>query len=1593
MADGNLVRQSNVRKGSMVFGPTVYDVPLLPFEKQLIEAIGITEEEYRAFTAEAKRRGAVRPAAYDHIPDVQATGLEPGAIILINLAISLVLTGVSYLLTPKPKMPKAGGGVIDLGSIAGANRFTPSRGFETLAELADYASPVPLIFGLYKDNIGGMLTTPKLVWSRMFSHGTMQRAKLMFVVGEQGVGSEGIQPPDLKGIFLGNNALDAVFNDYFAFYWHADSSSTFRIRGSDKRYGTRGKPHRGDPDVSADDGDAFNFPLSEYDQDASEIFCHAYTPSNSAQFGVYGSIANGTSYRVNYQLISIPENDNDRAVAIRMLERIKIVGDSGVEVDDKILQEEDEEEGVEGAGTMPGDAERVRLIKIYEDGKHDGAGRNYSPRMGITKYTKKDNIDLEDAGTVTGDGEHRLQIASIAVGDQVEFVISDSSIDPEFYIKNKAGQGATVDDINSTVESFQIEADSTMQLGEHFEIGGCIWKVITRNRPTFEPSGEIDGGNNQIITLECVDVSTSINKNIGIVSNSLVVAPISQFIGDSGIGDKSRGIGEAFFPLTQVEIATIKNNRPAVSTEIGLKSTVFQRLNGLCNFQSLPSPESLRESEKDRIQMNSGTISTSVLRSSMFRVFLRDISLDSKFNPLPQIFVVQGVKPIAQYNYIRFTLDRAVELEYKFVPVSGSEIKDLSDTQKFIVLSQLNSTGQPVDGSHGSFEFEATVSDAIGLIRVHVSGREITGPDFFKRNKEFTRGPKTVTGNSIPLKPETVIYKTNRPEPELDTVVTTNSVLKREKNIANDGITESKLAAFFYTIAGTADDEDVPPLGKRFFESVEYINGSTKSWIHVQWHLQKAEIAEVAPALDWVKGQEHFWRFPQDEKGIVTGDKIKVLGSGGGFYGGQEIEIKRGSQATNVISGQAAYPSTNPFVFNHPDSDSELTDSPVDLLFSGCVFSVKDATENVVLGDRNQAWRYEVFGSTEGFEPGHADPNQDVETIGDLHPGVDMPIVTQDGKSIKVRLTANCKQFKKPIVGQLKGWGNPIATVIDETIVDEDENEVETTTTGWEVGDQFGIFKRPSVGNPFQTVYDRIGQIFEITKIDIQGAPAVTDADLFFAEQTQVSDISFYRSFVDKSNSTSPEHEIVYVNEAQLNDSPANMFELTIAGLSLKASRNFTALDQMRCWLGSGLPVERLHPNLGSAYVNAVATALVAGTVYEIVTVGTSDFTLAGAATNTVGTVFTATEATTGTGTAVSTIGPSNLFTDLVYFLLTDQRAGAGGLLGMDRDNDYLVDKNDLVETSKFLVTQKLFFNGPIVERTNLRQFISDIAPYFLCNFIISDGKFSLKPAVPVNDDGTIKSGLSEIPQAVEVSQLFTAGNIIEDSYKLEYLGAEERRAFKAVVRYRQERKNKLPEEQVVEVRNVDGTGDFDSPGITSLPAEQFDLTQFCTSEDHAVKVAKYFLALRAYVTHTISFSTTAEGLSIQAGSYIKVITESSPYSAANTGTVDSSGTITSVVDMPDGLYDITYFKVGDADINSDKMNVANGAVENSAFHNIVFTVQNTKVSENIYIVEQLTFSQDGIVDIVASEHPCNPDLSSKIATAVDSDTGFKITS
>ena len=1463
----------------MVFGPSVYDVPLLPYEKELIKTIGLTEEEYREFAAEVRRRGMVRPAAYDHIPDIQAG--QAAVPILINLAISLILTGVAYLLTPKPKMPRAKG-AIDLGDITGPSRFTPSRGFETLAELADYQSAIPLIFGRYDsaEKVGGMLVTPKLVWSRMFSYGAMQQAKLMFVVGEQGVGDGGIQKPEKLGIFLGNNALDPVYKEFFAFYWKNDKASdeSNNILNKHKRYGVRGPEIA---DKRADNDEVFVSPPAT-DNDGIH-FCHAFSPANNTEFGVYAPIANGTGYRLNYEVVSVGDSLEQNPLRVAIIARIKIAG-----CKNKVERAEE--------------LDNLEDMDTIRDDHQDSFGRNYSPRMGI--------VSVKASGTTVEATESEKQKdVNVSVDDTAIFLISHTSVPDKFY--KRRGKGEGVGDINATVESLQVAADDAMQIGELFAIGGTIWEVTKRKLPNnqrFDPDSKED----QEITLKCIETENALNPTIGVVSKRSVINPSKEYIGDtfdvqddddvSAKNSDRQNIAEVFFPITKIATGIVRNNRPAIATEIGIKSTVFQRLNGLCAFNSLPTPSEIGDFQKDDLQVRTGSNTSTILRTSAFKVLIRKAGTNDSFEALRNtasnagllIFAVRGSTPIAQYNFIRFILPEAQELEFKLVPISGAELRRTENTQQLIDLSH-----SPSSGPGGSIGFAANVP-GFGEIRVEASGSTIERKKITE-NKEFYREFVEIEGGKINNGPTEISNEKTLPAAQFGAVATAvekaAQSAARPFNVANITTGAGKAGAFAYQLLEEAGVSQTERAKKSTIKvtTTELVDNRR---ITLKWTFDKILLSST----HYAKANGINWSW--------YARSVQVIDSFPSFTVGEELIFKRGLQSTNADPdyAAAAYTNSNPFKVNNPGGT---------LSWSGLRFKVTKVGSSGKIQGRIQGYRYELFG------------NADQQSLGDTKTAfVTMNANADTTKNIKIKLTSEVVLIdpaEEDTFGQKQKWGQPFIEIREQA-----------TSKNWVKGDRATDLKTVSADNPYKTVYTSVGAEYEIKNVDITEVDPVSTRDTAFARSTQISDISHYRSLVEKSNATQPEHEVVYVNEIQLNKKEPTFKSLTLAGLSLKAGRQFTALDQLRVWLGKGIEVERLHPDRTRAYEDTAA------------------------------------------------IGPSNLLTDLVFYLLTDQVGGAGALLGMRRDTTpqqiSLVDKDELVNTSKFLHGQKLFFNGAMTDRTNLRRFIADIAPYFLCNFIVSDGKFSLKPALPVlQESGEINDG------PVQIEQLFTSGNILEDTFKVEYLGAEERRPFQAVVRYRQERKNRLPEEKTLTVESTDPA--FNRTNVEFLPVEQFDLTQFCTSEHHALMVAKYFLSLRQLVTHTISFSTTLEGLSIRAGSFIKVVTKASPYNSANNGTIDSTGQITSVSDLPDGQFTVDYFSVsGSDDIERGVMNVFNGTVADSTFHDSVFTLVNQTVSQNIYVVEQLTFSQEGTVDIVASEHPCDDQNVSKLVKLIYGD-------
>ena len=218
-----------------IVGPSRYADPLLPFEKQLAAQIGLTEEEYKDFREEVGRRSRERPAGYEHIPDVQAGPLVPA---LISLAVGVAFSVVSALLAPKPKAPEA---AQERRQISGSDKTGPSRfnttyGFESLADIAQWGDVIPISFGKSTDTTGGLLITPKLVWSRVFSYGSHQVVKALYSCGEYGMAK-----PSQRSIYLGNVPVGSLNDHSWALYYKSDPSvnGNSRLRPSDLLYGSR----------------------------------------------------------------------------------------------------------------------------------------------------------------------------------------------------------------------------------------------------------------------------------------------------------------------------------------------------------------------------------------------------------------------------------------------------------------------------------------------------------------------------------------------------------------------------------------------------------------------------------------------------------------------------------------------------------------------------------------------------------------------------------------------------------------------------------------------------------------------------------------------------------------------------------------------------------------------------------------------------------------------------------------------------------------------------------------------------------------------------------------------------------------------------------------------------------------------------------------------------------------------------------------------------------------------------------------------------------------------------------------------------------
>lgn len=193
--------------------------------------------------------------------------------------------------------------------------------------------------------------------------------------------------------------------------------------------------------------------------------------------------------------------------------------------------------------------------------------------------------------------------------------------------------------------------------------------------------------------------------------------------------------------------------------------------------------------------------------------------------------------------------------------------------------------------------------------------------------------------------------------------------------------------------------------------------------------------------------------------------------------------------------------------------------------------------------------------------------------------------------------------------------------------------------------------------------------------------------------------------------------------------------------------------------------------------------------------------------------------------------GPSDNFADLVQWLLIE---------GVKMPT-LQVDSFRMQIVAEFLQVNGFTCNCVIDKSTNYSELVNKWAPYFLVTETNNGGEKSLRPLLPINEDGTIKV------TPISPEYMFTEDEILPDSFEIDYVDYASSRPFVAQMVWRQQLEADIGIIRTNEVRFA-GTA-------SSGPYESHDLSQFCTREDHAVKAGAYLVSKRVRSTHMIRFA------------------------------------------------------------------------------------------------------------------------------------------
>lgn len=316
-------------------------------------------------------------------------------------------------------------------------------------------------------------------------------------------------------------------------------------------------------------------------------------------------------------------------------------------------------------------------------------------------------------------------------------------------------------------------------------------------------------------------------------------------------------------------------------------------------------------------------------------------------------------------------------------------------------------------------------------------------------------------------------------------------------------------------------------------------------------------------------------------------------------------------------------------------------------------------------------------------------------------------------------------------------------------------------------------------------------------------------------------------------------------------------------------------------------------------------------------------------------------------------VNNTHLFPEILQDILTNDRYGLGHAITAQQ-----IDTASFAAATTWCSERGYYFDGVISERQNIRQWAADVAATMLLIFGEVNGKFFLRPAIPF--DGA------------EIKGMFTADNVVENTYQMEYFDSEDRLPIQVSIKYREERDSDsltnpglFPTEREILIRETNYSSETDK-------IEPIDVSDYVTSRAHALDIAKFIIRMRRVPTHSIRFQTTFDGVTatLAPGDYIRCAIDSTYYDDFNNGVVDASGALTSTQSITDGEYQVFAWDGSGSTAPSERTLTVSGGGTTASPTGVIFSVQNVTTSIRTYQIESLGIEESGAITIEAVHMP-----------------------